>query len=274
MPAIKELKLRRPDTCSSCQSAMPVGTQASWNATAKSVTCLPCVGTQAAPLEPIDPLDLLSAEFTQSEVVGAVPEASCPDAASAEHVDAELRPIDVGRAGASAKKEYDRRHAKHEAKIEDKWGTGRLGRIAKRLADEPQSTTAWAKGANGEQRVAEILTEKLGSRAVLLHDRKVPKTRGNIDHLAIAASGVWIIDAKRDAGKVETRDVGGLFRSDHRLYVNGRDRTKTVDGLDWQVNAVRASSATSRWRYIHRSVSLAPNGRCSSQSRFKSRESG
>jgi hypothetical protein len=75
---------------------------------------------------------------------------------------------------------------------------------------------------------------------VLLHDRKVPKTRGNIDHLAIASSGVWIIDAKKYAGKVEKRDVGGFFKTDLRLYVGGRDRTKSVDGLQWQVDAVRA----------------------------------
>lgn len=49
----------------------------------------------------------------------------------------------------------------------------------------------------------------------------------------------WVIDAKRYTGKVEQRNVGGLFRSDIRLYVGGRDRTKTVAGLGWQVEAVR-----------------------------------
>jgi hypothetical protein len=78
---------------------------------------------------------------------------------------------------------------------------------------------------------------------VLLHDRKVPKTRGNIDHIAIAPSGVWIIDAKKYTGKVERRDVGGFFKSDVRLYVGGRDRTKSVDGLQWQVDAVRRALA-------------------------------
>jgi hypothetical protein len=153
---------------------------------------------------------------------------------------AEHAPINGGTPGASARLEFERRHAKRQARIEAKWGTGRLGRIAKRLSDDPQTTNAWAQGAAGEERVAEILHERSGERAVLLHDRHVPRSRANIDHLAIAASGVWVIDAKRYKGKVEKRDVGGFFRTDVRLYVGGRDRTKTIAGLGWQVEAVRS----------------------------------
>ena len=154
-------------------------------------------------------------------------------------VELEHPPIDVGIAGVSARKEFERRHAKREQKIEEKWGTGRIGRFAKFMSDDPQTTTAWSQGARGEELVAQVLSEQLGGRAILLHDRKVPKTRGNIDHLAIAPSGVWIIDAKKYTGKVEKRDVGGWFKTDVRLYVGGRDRTKSVDGLQWQLDAVR-----------------------------------
>jgi hypothetical protein len=78
---------------------------------------------------------------------------------------------------------------------------------------------------------------------VLLHDRTLPKTRANIDHIAIAASGVWVIDAKTYKGLVERRHKGGWFAADCRLYVAGRDRTKLVDGLGRQVNAVRDALA-------------------------------
>ena len=37
------------------------------------------------------------------------------------------------------------------------------------------------------------------------------------------------------------RDVGGLFRTDERLYVNNRDRTKLVEGVLWQVEVVRTA---------------------------------
>ncbi|MDQ6613442.1 MAG: NERD domain-containing protein, partial [Actinomycetota bacterium] len=66
---------------------------------------------------------------------------------------------------------------------------------------------------------------------MLLHDRKVRGTRGNIDHLAIASSGLRVIDAKNYAGMVEHRDVGGWLRSDRRIHVGGRDRTKITGGM-------------------------------------------
>jgi hypothetical protein len=103
---------------------------------------------------------------------------------------------------------------------------------------DPQSTRAWASGAAGELRVAQWLEKRLGSNGVLLNDRRVPGTRRSIDHIAIAASGVWVIDAKHYTGKVERRDKGRLFRSNWRLYVGGRDRTNLVDALDWQIAAV------------------------------------
>ena len=208
--ATKVMALRRSDTCSICSTALPAGTRAIWDSTAKTVTCLACPATTAS--------------------------TSMPDTMEVEvH---EPPPIDVGDPGRSAREEHARRHAKREAKIEQKWGTGRMGKVAKLLSDDPQTTKAWAAGARGEELVAQVLSEHLGDKAALLHDRKVPGTRGNIDHIAIAASGVWIIDAKKYQGKVEQRDVGGWFRTDLRLYVGGRDRTKTITGLAWQIEAV------------------------------------
>jgi hypothetical protein len=144
-------------------------------------------------------------------------------------------------AGGSAQREYGRRHQRREERIEQKWG--RLSGIVKLITDDPQSTRAWAKGSQGERRLARRLTNDLGDRAVLLHDRKVPGTRGNIDHLAVAASGIWVIDAKHYTGRVEQRDVGRWLKADLRLYVGGRDRTKAVDGLGWQVDAVHRAMA-------------------------------
>ena len=36
----------------------------------------------------------------------------------------------------------------------------------------------------------------------MLHDRRIPGTRANIDHIAVASSAVWVIDAKRYNGKL------------------------------------------------------------------------
>lgn len=60
---------------------------------------------------------------------------------------------------------------------------------------------------------------------MFLHDRKVGQA--NIDHLIVASSRVWVVDAKNYAGRVEYRGVGGWLRpADYRIYVGGRDKTK------------------------------------------------
>ncbi|MFC4243887.1 hypothetical protein ACFOYW_10910 [Gryllotalpicola reticulitermitis] len=56
--------------------------------------------------------------------------------------EAEARTYIDGTAGASARREYERRLAKDEDKIREKWGNGRLGKIAVALSDERQSTDA------------------------------------------------------------------------------------------------------------------------------------
>jgi hypothetical protein len=62
----------------------------------------------------------------------------------------------------------------------------------------------------------------------------MPRGHGNIDHLAVAPAGVFVIDSKRYTGKVVV-DEG------ERLLVKGRERRKIVDGLDRQVEVVRAA---------------------------------
>ena len=76
---------------------------------------------------------------------------------------------------------------------------------------------------------------------VVLHDRRIPGTRTNIDHIAVTRSGaVWAIDAKNYSGKVQRIDKGGWFSTDPRLYVGRRDCTKLVHGMAKQVDAIRA----------------------------------
>ena len=76
---------------------------------------------------------------------------------------------------------------------------------------------------------------------MVLHDRRVPQSRDNIDHIVIGPAGVYVIDAKRYTGsKVERRSNGTLLReSPARLFVGGRDKTKLVKAMDRQVSAVQ-----------------------------------
>jgi hypothetical protein len=144
--------------------------------------------------------------------------------------------LHTGVAGRSALEEFKRRHEARDARIDAKFG--RLAGVVKFLTDDPQSITAWKKGSVGERKLAASLEQSLGDRAILLNDRQVPKTKGNIDHLVVVGSGVWVVDAKNYAGIVQRCDIGGFFKVDNRLYVGGRDRTKVIDGLGWQVRAV------------------------------------
>ena len=212
--ATKRLSLRRADTCAMCGDDLSVGTVAWWDGVLRSVTCASC---HDAPTERLNTDTTLPAPALE------------PDSKEFPHVQS-------GEAGSSALKEYHRRHDRREARIDAKFG--RFAGVVKFLTDDPQSITAWKKGSSGERKLAASLQENLGDYAILLNDRTVPRTRGNIDHLVIAPTGVWVVDAKNYSGLIQQRDVGGFFRLDRRLFVGGRDRTKVVNGLDWQVRAV------------------------------------
>ena len=118
---------------------------------------------------------------------------------------------------------------------------GIRGRLALAVTHDPQSTTAWAQGAAGERFVGAHLDALRRTGICVLHDRRIPSSRANIDHIVVAPSGVWVVDTKNYAGALEVRDVGGWFRTDLRLYVANRDRTKLVTAMNRQIDAVVAA---------------------------------
>ena len=137
-----------------------------------------------------------------------------------------------GSAGASARREGARRKAKREASVREQHP--RLGSIILALRDAPQHERSWARGAGGEELVERALRKRCPDVPVL-HDRRIPGSKANIDHIAVAASGVWVIDTKRYNGKLEVAKP--LFGTP-TLKVGGRDKTKLVDGLAKQVELV------------------------------------
>lgn len=150
---------------------------------------------------------------------------SCPTAPDPPEVDA-------GVAGRSARQEHERRAAKRQAAVKERWGN-RIGGVVLALTDEPQSTRAWAVGARGEEKLAEAL-----DGFSVLHDRRVPGTKGNIDHIVVAPAGVFVVDAKHYEGRIEIRNHGWFLRPDERLYVGRRDCSALADNMGWQVAAV------------------------------------
>jgi hypothetical protein len=143
--------------------------------------------------------------------------------------------VDSGVAGASARREFERRKAARAARLKGRFGNF-LGGTVLALSKEPRSTRAWDRGAAGEERLAQALAGVADIQ--LLSDRRVPGTRGNIDHIIIAAAGVFVVDAKRYRGLIRVRDKGGLFRSDRRLYIGSKDCSRLAENMSWQVLAV------------------------------------
>lgn len=153
---------------------------------------------------------------------------------------------DSGTAGASARRESERQREARELAAS---GMGIRRLLAKvlgpsaadrrRLAREK----AFAIGGRGEEMLAESLARRCPDVA-LLHDRcLVRRGRANIDHLAIAASDVYVIDTKRYRGKIKVRKP--WFR-DPVLRIDGRDRTNLIQGLERQVAAFGQLSRASR----------------------------
>jgi hypothetical protein len=100
---------------------------------------------------------------------------------------------------------------------------------------------SWGKGSQGESRLAAFVAREVGDAVIAIHDRMIPGTRGNIDHIFVASTGVWVVDAKAYRGKVDRREVGPIWRRDNQVYVGGRNRSGLAKGVEKQVAAVIAA---------------------------------
>jgi hypothetical protein len=143
--------------------------------------------------------------------------------------------LDLGSAGASGRREYERRKAQREARVAEHHP--RIGNMLLKLQDAPSHERAWATGAEGEKELAASL-QKHCPEVLVLHDRRMPRSRANVDHLAVAPTGLYVIDAKRYKGKIVVQKP---FFGPEKLLISGRDKTKLVDGLERQAAAVRSA---------------------------------
>jgi hypothetical protein len=143
--------------------------------------------------------------------------------------------LERGRPGASAAREHRHRRSNREART--RMDHPLIGGLLLALRSEPQHESAWLQGALGERAIASYLERRTANGpAMILYDRRMPGSRANIDVLAVAPTGVYVIDAKAIKGKV--RVAKPLFSAE-RLLIEGRNRTKLIDGLDRQISAVR-----------------------------------
>jgi hypothetical protein len=166
-----------------------------------------------------------------------------------------------GIAGAGANTEYTRRLAQHKERVRRRrpWvlaaaaafggvgivvlGSGSsigwifvaLGvSLLVGLVETPQSITAWRTGGDGEARTAAFLAPLVAGGYRILHDRRIPGSRANIDHICIGPSGIYVIETKSVAGRVSIRGDD--------VYLNGRRRA-WVDEVRREVEAVERALA-------------------------------
>jgi hypothetical protein len=120
---------------------------------------------------------------------------------------------------------------------------GLAGWSADVLASHRGSAGAsYAKGAAGERVVGEVLDTACAGIGHVLHDRKLPGSKRNIDHVVVTGAGVFVVDAKNVAGVPRGVDFGGSLTTDARLYVGKTDRSTWVTGVQSLAAAAREAA--------------------------------
>jgi hypothetical protein len=151
------------------------------------------------------------------------------------------------RAGASAERQFERRRAKHEERVRQArpeivirgvvialigiglvvgapstWSV--LGwavlffafaTTVGQLFVLPQHVTAWDTGGEGERLTAAALEPLRAEGFVVFHDRAIPMSVANVDHVIVGPSGVWVIETKHYKGRIRV-DRGDLVVAGHR----------------------------------------------------------
>lgn len=212
----KRLKLRKSGVCSVCDIPLPAGIFALWNASQRIIACA-----------------------LHFEGKAPIAENLTSDSKSFTPIDEEIH-LSQGIAGSSAMAKNQDLIKKRKDRINKKFP--RAGKYILALTNEPQSTKAWEIGAEGEVAVGKILDSlaiKYGFR--VLHDRLIPKSRANMDHIAITRAGIFVIDAKNYKGVIQIRDKSGFFeKSVPELWVGKRNRMNLVVGMKKQILIVDA----------------------------------
>ncbi|MFJ9523259.1 nuclease-related domain-containing protein [Kitasatospora sp. NPDC101801] len=108
---------------------------------------------------------------------------------------------------------------------------GAVARRVYRLAGN-----SWTKGAAGERRTAKLLVPLQRDGWHALHDRSIPGSRANVDHLLIGPAGALMVDSKFWTSKKSALRVQG-----GRLWYGRYDQTKTLQTAVWEAQqAARA----------------------------------
>ncbi len=274
---LRELTARFPGTCVICAVPIAKGTRVLYDDGAKKVRCVSHTATEAGPVAPVAAWDPPApADIAAAPVARPAPE----DVAVAHSTDADpelaevtkatsctgcqiplargalavrigrtwlcvtcggmTELVDSGIAGASARAEHLDRRDRREQQVRSSHKY--LGGVILALNPDDAQGAKWGVGAVGEERLGPALTkvaEAVGGHA--LHDRAIPGSSANLDHIVVVPAGVFVVDSKRWNGRIEIRDVGGWFKTDIRVYVGGRDRSSVIGSGQKQAERINTA---------------------------------
>lgn len=222
---VSRLRVRRPDTCAVCKKSISVGTLVFYDRTLKTVICLTH--------------ETANDQLKQVPIILQKPLLGTPGG-SARKMD-EKRKHRKGVEDERIKEQYRAEHPKFTRVMKStEKNYPRLIAWMRRELNSSNEPSSWSKGAEGEEIVGRKL-EELSQRSgfITIHDRLIPGSVANIDHIVVTSSKVFVVDAKNYAGKI---DFGKLlapyFGGKAILKVNGRNRNKLLEDVEKQVRIV------------------------------------
>ena len=140
--------------------------------------------------------------------------------------------------GASAARMFERKKAGEKSALRSGLGSSR--RMLRSSSGDLKESENWLKGAVGERKVGSVLN-RLESRGFgfALHDRALPGSSANIDHMWVTDKEVWVVDAKAWEGSVY-RPIVPLFPTVPSLTFQEVNRDSEVVSLERSVELVEA----------------------------------
>jgi len=252
VPGPTQIVLQRPTGCAQCGTALAVGSLASWDQDSGTVLCANCTLAASGPNPLFTGIAGNSAqrEYERRKQRDRAANRRRLPLAVAIVIGFTVVAYVAVQGALGAINHATATHvattpAKHSITPSAMHSLGILAALVAGIAvsvkiwGRRQTTEAWAIGAAGERRVGKRLEEASAHGVIVLHDRRPPGVRWNIDHIAIGPAGIFVIDVKVIKGKVETRRTGSLFRpGPTQLRVGGRDRSDFLSGMSHQVQAV------------------------------------
>lgn len=112
-------------------------------------------------------------------------------------------------------------------------------------ARRPSGAARWIQGAKAEERTARILKPLRRQGWWVTHDLKIPKSKANLDHVAVHPSGAFLvyIDTKAWHMKSSGGQPADVKWVGRRLMYGGRfDNTSKMRTVEWEAERLAAET--------------------------------